>query len=223
MHVGFWWEMAFLLRLLGAGLCGAVIGYERTARLKEAGVRTHLIVAMGAALFMIVSKYGFDDVIVFEGVGLDPSRVAASIVSGVGFLGAGMIFMREQSITGLTTAAGIWATAGIGMAVGAGLYFVGALGTLMIYVIQIILHKHFLRLRTPFVANLTMRITKTGQALESIRNALGPEFQIVSCKASHGDDGTMLVELSVKAAATHNYVDLLSVLKDNPNIESLEF
>ncbi len=223
MHVGFWWEMDFLLRLFGAGLCGAVIGYERTARLKEAGIRTHLIVAMGAALFMIVSKYGFDDVIALDGVGLDPSRVAASIVSGVGFLGAGMIFMRDQSITGLTTAAGIWATSGIGMAVGAGLYFVGALGTVMIYVIQVILHKHFLWLRAPHTTNLTLRMAGNEEGLESVCETLGKECQIVSCKASCDDEGSMLVEFVVKAPRAYNSGKFLSLLKNNPNIKTLEF
>lgn len=223
MHVGFWWEMAFLLRLLGAGLCGAIIGYERTARLKEAGIRTHLIVAMGAALFMIVSKYGFDDVVFLDGVGLDPSRVAAGIVSGVGFLGAGMIFMRDRNITGLTTAAGIWATAGIGMAVGAGLYFVGFLGTVMIYVIQIILHKHFLGLRTPYVTNLTLRIVDNDKALDSVREAMGKECQIINCKVNRVGDGTMHVEFSVKAPATYNHAGLLGLLKNNPDVKSLEF
>ncbi len=117
MPATLFWEC--LLRIFLAALCGLVIGFERKARLKEAGVRTHLIVALGAALITIVSKYGFFDLALFaEGIKADPTRIAAQIVSGVGFLGAGMIFMRHRTLTGLTTAAGIWTTAGIGMAVG---------------------------------------------------------------------------------------------------------
>lgn len=102
-------QMEFLVRILLAGICGGIIGYERKSRNKEAGIRTHLIVASGAALIMIVSKYGFTDILGDKGIALDPSRIAAQIVTGVGFLGAGMIFMRKNTISGLTTAAGIWA------------------------------------------------------------------------------------------------------------------
>ena len=110
MPATLFWEC--LLRIFLAALCGLVIGFERKARLKEAGVRTHLIVALGAALITIVSKYGFFDLALFaEGIKADPTRIAAQIVSGVGFLGAGMIFMRHRTLTGLTTAAGIWTTA----------------------------------------------------------------------------------------------------------------
>ena len=109
--------LELILRLALAALLGGLIGAEREYRAKVAGVRTHLLVALGAALMMIVSRYGFD------GHG-DPSRVAAQIVSGIGFLGAGAIIVQKHAIHGLTTAAGIWVAAGIGMAVAAGLYTV---------------------------------------------------------------------------------------------------
>ncbi|HWD07559.1 MAG TPA: MgtC/SapB family protein [Actinomycetota bacterium] len=99
----------------------AAMGAERTVRRKSAGLRTHALVGLGAALFMLISKYGFNDVILKERIVLDPSRVAAQIVSGIGFLGAGMIFTRRHGVQGLTTAAGIWATAAVGAAAGAGL------------------------------------------------------------------------------------------------------
>lgn len=104
-----------VLRLVLAGVLGGLIGLEREYRAKVAGTRTHLLVAVGAALMMLVSKYGFG------GVG-DPSRVAAQIVSGIGFIGAGAIMVNKHAIHGLTTAAGIWVAAGIGMASAAGLY-----------------------------------------------------------------------------------------------------
>ena len=139
-------ELMYVFRVIIAGICGIIIGYERKSRAKEAGIRTHFIVASAAALIMIVSKYGFFDLIqeaIAEGVEvkLDPSRIASCIVSGVGFLGAGMIFVQKYTIKGLTTAAGIWATAGIGMAVGAGLYTTGILFTFLIYIAQVLLHK----------------------------------------------------------------------------------
>lgn len=115
----------FILRLFVAGMLGAVIGLDREYRAKEAGYRTHFLVALGSALIMIVSQYGFQEVIKEDGVTLDPSRVAAQVVSGIGFIGAGTIIFQKQIVRGLTTAAGLWATAGIGLAVGAGMFWVG--------------------------------------------------------------------------------------------------
>src|ERR1700728_2461799 len=105
---------------LGFGL-SAVVGLEREIRQKSAGLRTHTLVGVGAALFVLISKYGFTDVLVRGEVILDPSRVAAQIVTGIGFIGAGLIFVRRDSVRGLTTAASIWVTAAIGSAAGAGL------------------------------------------------------------------------------------------------------
>ena len=135
----------YIFRILLGGICGMLIGIERRNRSKEAGTRTHFMVACGAALIMIVSKYAFFDVIsegLFNGVEvrLDPSRVASTIASGIGFLGAGMIFIHKNNITGLTTAAGIWATSGVGMAIGAGMYSLGIASTVIIIVAQVVLH-----------------------------------------------------------------------------------
>lgn len=135
MEIGIHFEC--LLRLFLSGLCGFFIGFERKNRAKEAGIRTHFIVAAASALMMVVSKYaGFD----MENPG-DPTRIAAQIVTGIGFLGAGMIFVHNRAISGLTTAAGIWATSGIGMAIGAGLYFEGLAATLIILLVQTFFRK----------------------------------------------------------------------------------
>lgn len=138
-------EIEYILRILLGGICGMLIGIERTNRSKEAGTRTHFMVACGAALIMVVSKYAFFDIVsgsLYDcaDVRLDPSRVASTIASGIGFLGAGMIFIHKNNITGLTTAAGIWATSGVGMAIGAGMYSVGIASTVMIILAQIVLH-----------------------------------------------------------------------------------
>lgn len=121
----------FVLRLLVAGVLGTVIGLEREYRAKEAGYRTHFLVSLGSALIMIVSQYGFEDILREDNVSLDPSRVAAQVVSGIGFIGAGTIILQKQIVRGLTTAAGIWATAGIGLAVGAGMYTISIAATLL--------------------------------------------------------------------------------------------
>lgn len=146
MELNFFSQAVFLVRLLLAGLCGFAIGFERKNRAKEAGIRTHFVVACASALMMIISKYGFTDTVnstgefVYGTRGADGARIAAQIVSGVGFLGAGMIFVHKNTIKGLTTAAGIWATAGIGMAIGAGMYFIGIAATVIILLAQIFLH-----------------------------------------------------------------------------------
>lgn len=132
-------ELEYAARMVLAAVCGILIGYERKNRAKEAGVRTHCVVACASALMMVLSKYAYADVL-GEFVKLDPSRVASGVVSGIGFLGAGMILVHKKTVTGLTTAAGLWATSGIGMAIGAGMYVVGISAALIILLIQVILH-----------------------------------------------------------------------------------
>ena len=121
--------------ILLALLLSSLIGLERQARGKSAGLRTDAIVGMTSALLMVVSKYGFDDVLAADLVRVDPSRVAAQIVSGIGFLGAGIILTRSGAVRGLTTAATVWETAGIGMACGAGLWVAGVAVTFMHFLI----------------------------------------------------------------------------------------
>ncbi len=112
----------------------ALIGLEREFRQKAAGLRTHTLVGVAAALFMLVSKYGFSDVVLAGRITLDPSRVAAQIVSGIGFLGAGIIFVRRDAVRGLTTAAVAWLVAAIGMACGGGLAGLAAVVTALYFV-----------------------------------------------------------------------------------------
>ncbi|MBQ4389835.1 MAG: MgtC/SapB family protein [Bacteroidales bacterium] len=116
----------FTVRILVAALVGGVIGYERELRGKVAGIRTHLLVALGACLFMIISQYGFTGADKF-----DAARVAASVVGGLGFLGGGII-MKNRHVSGLTTAAGIWVTGAIGMTAGAAMYELTVLGSLLL-------------------------------------------------------------------------------------------
>ena len=138
----------YILRIICAGVCGILVGFERQYRSKEAGIRTHFMVACGAALMMVISKYAFFDVVsggIIAGadIRLDPSRVASTIVSGVGFLGAGTIFVHKNTITGLTTAAGLWATAGIGMACGGGMWLLAIGATVMLIFFQWLFHRNW--------------------------------------------------------------------------------
>lgn len=128
-------EYELILRIFIAALLGGLIGLEREYRAKEAGFRTHFLVALGSALFMIVSAYGFSDV-QMDGMTSrwDVSRVAAQVVSGIGFIGAGTIIFRKQEnmVSGLTTAAGLWVTAAIGLACGGGMYVLAIACTVLV-------------------------------------------------------------------------------------------
>lgn len=131
----FEFEYDMVLRLIVATLLGCIIGLERERRIWAAGMRTHMLVCIGSALFMLVSLFGFADVLGTPGVMLDPSRVAAQVASGIGFLGAGTIILRRDAVRGLTTAASLWVVAAIGLASGGGLYVAAVATTILTLVI----------------------------------------------------------------------------------------
>ena len=124
----------FILRLFVAALLGGIIGLEREYREKAAGLRTHFLVALGSALFMIVSAYGFDGALTNSQMRLDVSRIAAQVVSGIGFIGAGTMIFQKNSVHGLTTAACVWVTAAIGLTCGAGMYLLAVSATLLVLI-----------------------------------------------------------------------------------------
>lgn len=128
LHPKFW---EFTLRLSVAFVLGAIIGFDRTYRAKDAGYRTHILVSIGSALIMIISQYGFEDLVGVDTSRYDPARIAAQVVSGIGFIGAGTIILQKHIVRGLTTAAGLWATAGIGLAVGCGMYALGVVTAIL--------------------------------------------------------------------------------------------
>lgn len=138
----------FIIRILIAGLLGGAIGLEREYRAKEAGFRTHFLVGLGSGLFMILSAHGFSDVVINEATRHDVSRIAAQVVSGIGFIGAGCIIFQKHAVRGLTTAAGLWVAAAIGMAAGAGMYAVACAATIMVLVcleLMNFLHHHIFK------------------------------------------------------------------------------
>ena len=125
-------EWNFVWRLCVAGLCGTIIGLDREYRVKDAGFRTHFLVALGSALMMVVSQYGFGELLAAHGdLRFDPGRIAAQVVSGIGSIGAGTIILHRQLVRGLTTAASLWATAGIGLAAGAHMYVLAGAATVL--------------------------------------------------------------------------------------------
>lgn len=136
----------FIIRILVATVLGAVIGLDREYRTKAAGFRTHVLVALGSALFMIISVHGFDDLPKEQmTLRMDPARIAAQVVTGIGFIGAGTIIFQKNVVKGLTTAAGLWVTAAVGMACGVGMYTLAAVSTVIVLVcfegFNVFLHK----------------------------------------------------------------------------------
>lgn len=210
--------LSFFLRIVIACLCGGVIGYERTRRLKEAGIRTHIIVALGAALMIIVSKYAFLDVALFNEVNVDASRVASNIITGISFLGAGVIFIRKNlSIRGLTTAAGIWATAAVGMAVGAGMYVVGIFATIVIIIVQYSLHRWCIGIeRETFQLNeVTIHIECDHDGAASLRRRLEKYgMQVNSCDMSKISAGRYSLDLSIALEHKHTFDELMQIIEE---------
>lgn len=207
-----------LLRLALAAALGGVIGIDRERRDWAAGLRTHMLVSVGAALAMLVSAFGFGDILGTPKVILDPSRIAAQVVSGIGFLGAGTIlFMqREQVVRGLTTAAGLWVVAAIGLAAGSGMYLAAALATALVWVIMAVLKPLERRLfarrggRYPSVT-LRVRGDQVLSAVESLvqRRQL-PLFKLVLHGRRGGvDELALLFERDTDGAALCGWVDAL--------------
>ena len=195
----------FFIRILAACLCGACIGFERSKRFKEAGVRTHIIVCCAAALIMIISKYGFADLTAADGAvyngtrGADPARVAAQAVSGISFLGAGVIFKNGSTVKGLTTAAGIWATAGIGLALGCGMYFTGIFVTLMIGIFQVATHRFTVGADSFTTNRLRFTVREDEEFEPQVRAQLQNwEAQILSSSITRRDDGLISYDLTLK-------------------------
>lgn len=167
----------FIVRMLVSIVCGFVIGLERKSRSKEAGIRTHAIVCLASCLFMILSKYLtaplFSDIAgnVFDG---DATRIAAQVVTGIGFLGAGIIMYRRDVMHGLTTAAGVWATAAIGMAIGGGFIVTGVSATVIILLLQLIFHLPIKAFTTRHIALIKMQIwIENDEVLNQILEKLG--------------------------------------------------
>lgn len=211
-------QLELVLRLIVAGVCGCLIGYERKNRLKEAGVRTHIIVALGAALIMVISKYAFQD-----GYS-DPTRIASQIVSGIGFLGAGMIFVKKQAISGLTTAAGVWTTAGIGMAIGAKLYFIGTAATVLVLVVQVLLHRNYKWFHLPMSEQVNITFSESNDSISYVQEKFAQHnIEIINLKAEKLGNGLLEVELYVKLPHNFDISKLMDLFKDNPHIKSIEF
>lgn len=212
--------MDFVLRLVVAGILGVLIGLEREYRAKEAGYRTHFLVAVGSALLMIVSQHGFDGMLGKEGVGLDPSRIAAQIVTGIGFIGAGTIILNRQIVRGLTTAAGIWATAGIGMCAGAGMYALAISATVLTLIGLELLSRLFKNLGLKsFIIEFSTHNKDIPKIISS--SLTKGEFMVVSYQMDErgtGDTATFDVTMVVKSKRKDDEANLIALLNDYEDV-----
>jgi len=214
-------EWNFILRLCVAGLCGTVIGLDREYRVKDAGFRTHFLVALGSALMMVVSQYGFEGFLAdHDGTRFDPGRIAAQVVSGIGFIGAGTIIIHRQLVRGLTTAASLWATAGIGLAAGAEMYVVAGAATLLTLFGLEVLTLFFGELghrRTMIVFSAADRA-----AIDEMFNRLQcRDYSVVSyeVEASRTPEGVVhRATLVIRSKGTASEEGYIALLRGNPDI-----
>lgn len=215
-------ELICLIRIIVAGVCGTIVGLERKNRSKEAGIRTHFVVACGAAIIMVISKYAFFDVIgedFASEVRLDPSRVASTIASGIGFMGAGMIFVHKGSITGLTTAAGIWATSGIGMAIGAGMYILGIGATIVILCAQLLLHLDFHRNRNARMKVWNIKnVTENGFQMALANELKKHNIEIHTSAVEVNDDDSKNYTFTIELPKSISEEEVIELIKYKSSI-----
>ncbi len=177
-------ELECVLKMLLSLVLGFAIGFERKMRYKEAGIRTHTIVCVGSCLYMIISMF-----ITLKFNTGDPGRIAAQIVSGIGFIGAGMIFNHKQVVHGLTTAAGIWATAAIGMAIGSGMWLVSIIASAIIILVQFIMHLPFKVFHSRYHSRLNIIFRcNDGTEKEKVKELFGVNrFTRINAKKDNGE------------------------------------
>jgi len=205
--------LQLVIRLIVAGLFGALIGYERELRAKGAGVRTHVLVALGAALFMIISQYGFAGAERF-----DAARVAAGVVTGIGFLGGGII-MKKTHVSGLTTAAGLWVTGAIGMGAGCGLYLMAGVCTALVLICLEALNAYSIKFGQKEITAIFS--SDNEMALIKAVESLGKQVENFNLFC---ENGKYKVSLDMRVSKKEKNLDVLKKLKEIPdvNLECLE-
>ena len=214
----------FILRLALATMWGAIIGFEREYRAKEAGIRTHLLVALGACLFMILSVYGFDFMLDRDHVSFDPSRIASQVVTGIGFIGAGTIILQKQMVRGLTTAAGLWVTAAIGLACGNGMFIIAAVTTVIVLV-SLGLINVYLPYFSQKERHITFLVEDYGvmtEILEKLRQEKITVLNYEMHKSAEENNGKMLVTLEIRMKRYDNVKGINSILKNFEKVELVQ-
>ena len=216
------WE--FILRLLAATAMGAAIGFEREYHAKEAGLRTHLLVALGSCLFMILSIYGFDFMLGRDHVSFDPSRIAAQVVTGIGFIGAGTIIFQKQAVRGLTTAAGLWVTAAIGLACGNGMYWVALVTTVIVLVSLGLINVYlpYFSQKEHTVTFLVDDYTILTEVMENLHREKITVLNYEMHKDAEENNGKMLVSLEIRMKRYNNVKEIAAILRNFEKVELVQ-
>jgi len=214
----------FIVRLLIATFFGALIGLEREYHAKEAGMRTHLLVALGSCLFMILSIHGFDAFLDRDHVSFDPSRIASQVVTGIGFIGAGTIILHKQAVRGLTTAAGVWVTAAIGLACGNGMYILAAVATA-----TVLSSLGLINLYLPYISQREIQITFLAEdynvlteILDNLRNEKMVVLNYEMRKDAEENNGKMLIVLKIRMKRYGTSESVASILKNFSKVELIQ-
>jgi putative Mg2+ transporter-C (MgtC) family protein len=216
------WDLIWRIGL--ALVLSASIGLDRELRQKSAGLRTYTLVGVGSALFMLISKYGFYDVLKPGEVILDPSRIAAQIVSGIGFIGAGLIFVRRDSVRGLTTAAGVWLTAAIGAAAGASLPALAVATTLAYFVVVWVLAPLARRLPASPYAPSAVRVEYDdgrGILRKVLEACTSRDFKVADVNVERGDEPGERVAVSLEVHGSGAVATLAADLGEIPGVHAV--
>ena len=209
-----WVQVEYLVRIFVAACLGLLIGSERKNRNNSSGIRSLVILALGASIIIVVSKYGFMDV-----EKADAARVAAQVVSGIGFLGAGVIFVRNNLVNGLTTAAGIWATAGVGLALGSGMYVVGISSALLVLFIQFVMHRIAYFADVASGGLIRMTLVKREGIVQSMEDYLQREkLSVISVKINKTKKDEVKLEFDVVFPPGYKKTKLLARLVEMDDV-----
>ncbi len=216
-------QLEFVLRIILSSVCGMFIGWERERRLKSAGLRTHMLVALASSLMMVISKYAFMDIVYLSSVQVDASRVAAGVVQAIGFLGAGVIFVRKDNIVGVTTAAGLWATVGIGLTIGSGLYVLGIACTALIILIQLIVHRGEHKSFNSNNGSVEINLTKYNLTLEEAKEKI-EKFGLLlkNVTISKNEKGEVVLTASIISVNSNNSSEVISNLQSLGFVDTIE-
>ena len=229
LHPKFW---EFTLRLSVAFVLGAIIGLDRTYRAKDAGFRTHILVSVGSALMMIISQYGFEDFISSEATRYDPARIAAQVVSGIGFIGAGTIILQKHIVRGLTTAAGLWTVGFIGLLIGAGFYTVALIGFIAMMICLSMfpaMERYFKNKSNHFEVHLELKNKENLQSFVATIRKLGLRIDDIEVNPAYIHSGLSVYSVSLtiqsdelkKYKSHHEIIDALRSIEYIHHIEEM--
>ena len=197
------------IRLIVATFIGAVIGYERQLRSKDAGIRTHVLVAVGAALFMIISQYGF-----YEALKFDAARIAAGVVSGISFIGGGIIIKQQSKVSGLTTAAGLWVTGAIGLSVGCGMYELAVLASIIVLVCMEVVNAYTFK-----YGDREVHAVLSSHDEKKLQEAMVMLKKQIKDYGISKKDGVFRISVLLSVPKRENAIDLITRLENIPGVE----